>query len=190
MKTNKRTQLFANILGGFGYASVLLQWLWVSVLFLPSFFENASVKNFLLPEPTGQPTLHIELAGPPIILTSIAVILTLIILVLTVVVVARLPVTIAKTGKNVTKKAAIASLPLVTRHRKLPAKKQRELTVRMIKIIKLFMILMPVCLLGFLVITTLTIDSDVAVFVESVLALGSIVWFSSEHFVSGRSNKN
>ena len=190
MKQQRTTHWLASVLAGFGYTSVLLQWLWVGVLFLPSFLENTSVKNFLLPETTGQPTPHIELSGPPIVLTITAAILTLVVLALTVVILVRLPNTIAKTGRSVTEKAASASIPLLTRHRTLPAKKRRELTMRIVNIIKLSIVILPVCLLALLSVVPVSIDGNIAVFVETFLAIGSIAWFSAEYAVTGFRSKN
>jgi hypothetical protein len=189
MKTRSPTRLFANILAGFGYTSVLLQWLWVSVLFLPSFLENKSIKNFLLPDATGQPIPQIELSGPPILLTIIAVIITVAVLATTLVILARLPATISRTGQRVTVKAASATLPILTRRQTLPAKRRRELTNRLVKLIKLLSILLPVCSLALLIIVPVSINSSVAIFIESLLAITSMAWFSAEYAIVGMINK-
>lgn len=165
----------------FGYTSLVLQWLWVSVLFLPRLFENESIKDFFIPSANTSATPSIEFHTPPLLATILAILITLVVLAVTVFILLRLPTTISKTGEKATLKTAEKIIPVIVHHKKLPAKKKRELTVQMIRVIKFVLILLPFFLLSFVAVFPASLPGDIVIFVGTFLALGSLVWFSLEY---------
>lgn len=181
MLSESRRQFAVNTFGMFGYASLIMQWLWVSVLFLPQLFENESVKDFFIPSPTVSTAPSLELHTPPLLATILAVAITVVVLMITVVVLLRLPTTISKTGKKATLKTAEKIIPVIVHHKKLPPKKKRELTIQVIRILKFALILLPFLLLLLVVFIPTTLPDDIVMFVGTFLALGSLLWFSLEY---------
>lgn len=177
--TSKRTML-ANTCGTFGYLSCLLQWLFVSLLYLPLLLDNKQLKGFLLPEPVQQPAHVVTASAPSPFLIGIAVVFTVLMLFFTLFLVLRAPIAIAKTGRNITKKTAEAIVPLVVHH-PLSSTKKRLLTVRLIKLIKLVIVILPLLISLSALFVSVALPIDVTLFVSAFLAIGSIVWFSLQY---------
>lgn len=180
MATISKRALLANTFGTFGYLSCLLQWLFVSLLYLPLLLDNKQLKSFLLPEPVEQPTRVIAASEPSLFLIVIAGVFTVLMLIFTVYIMLRAPFAIAKTGKSITKKTAEAIVPLVVHHKLSPAK-ERILTVRLIKIIKLIIVIVPLLINLSAVLVPLALPQDVTLFVGASLAIGSLIWFSLQY---------
>lgn len=184
MATISKRALLANTFGTFGYISCLLQWLFVSLLYLPLLLDNEQLKSFLLPQPAPQPTQVIAASEPSPFLIAFAVVFTILMMIFTIFLVLRAPFAIAKTGKTITKKTAEAIVPLVVHHPLSPAKK-RILTVRLVKIIKLIIVIVPLLISLSALLVSLALPQDVTLFVSASLAIGSLAWFSLQ-YVSAR----
>ena len=176
----------ANSFGVFGYLSLCFQWLWAGAALLPSLLENKSVRHFLIPEPSQNITAQqpLEAAFSPI-LFLVAIIITVVVIAVSAIILIRLPIAIAKTGKKTVQSTAQAIIPVVTHHQKLPAKKQRLLTARIIKYIKFTLCILPIILLFvFINITTSQISDELLIFLEATLTIGSLLWFSLQYLVA------
>lgn len=184
MLAPSKRQLIVNTLGTFGYMSLILQWLWVSVLFLPSLFENSTVKNFLIPPSNAPEAPVIEFHSPPLLAIILAVIVTTAVLIITVMVLIRLPATISETGKKATLKSAEAIIPVLTHHRTLPAHKKRQLTIQTIRLIKFVFTLLPFLLLLLTAYVPTSLPDEIVMLVGAFLALGTLLWFSLEYTVA------
>lgn len=181
MSTSSKRLLVVTTLGTLGYTSLILQWLWVSVLLLPSLFENASVKNFLLPPPSTTEAPMIEFHSPPLLAMIFTIIITVAVLIVTVIILARLPAAISKTGKNVTRKSAEAIVPALTHHRTLPAQEKRQLTIQTIRLIKYIFTLLPFLLLFLTTYIPTSLSGEIIMLVGAFLALGTLLWFGLEY---------
>lgn len=181
MATISKRALLANTFGTLGYLSCLLQWLFVSLLYLPLLLDNKQLKSFLLPEPVQQPTRVITTSEPSVFLIIVAIVFTVLMLLFTIYLVLRAPFAIARTGKNITKKTAEAIVPLVVHHRPLSPTKKRLLTVRLIKIIKLVLVVVPLLISLSALFVSLTLSQDITLFVGASLAIGSVIWFSLQY---------
>jgi hypothetical protein len=143
-KPKRRTALaIANTFGTLGYFSVLLQWTWALLLICYPFLT--ADHSFLLPDAPVHPLPSVDnaVATSPIT-TIIAVAATAFVLVITVVVVARLPKQIGKSGAKLTHQTADTLIPIVTKHKPLPKKKQRALSYRLTLILKTAFTIAPV----------------------------------------------
>lgn len=176
-----RTSRIVNLFGILGYLSVMLQWLWLTVLLLPSVLENQTVKDIFLPQEAPKQVVETAYQTPSFVLVALAVIITIVILVVTAIVLARLPATIARVGKKTTDRAAQSIVPAITHHKKLPAKKQRTLSIRVVKYLKFSIVLLPVLLLALGGAIPLSLPNDIALFIGCSLAIGSLLWFSLEY---------
>lgn len=186
--TQKKTHTarLANTFGGFGYLSLCFQWLWVGAALLPSLLENESIRTFLIPDP-GQPAITsqpLESTFSPILLL-LSVIITVVVVLVSAIILIRLPVAIAKTGKKTVQSTAEAIIPVVTHHHKLPAKKRRVLTAKIVKYIKFTLCILPILLLLiFISLATGQISNELLIFIEAILTIGSLLWFSLQYLTA------
>lgn len=185
MKTASRwPQSIVATLGALGYVSCTLQWLWLGILFLPSLLD--SQKDLLLPSAAEPlPAATFDFGGSSLLMTGVGIAVTLIVLVISVVILARLPLSIAKTGNKATRGAAEVVLPIVSHHKKLPAKKRRQLAVWIAKVVKLALVIAPVKLLAITFLFEAPLPQDLIFMIGSILAISSIIWFSLEYLVAG-----
>lgn len=181
-----QTARLANTFGGLGYLSLCFQWLWAGAALLPPLLENESVRKFLIPEPsqTIAPPQPLESAFSPLLLL-LAIIITIVVVLISVIILIRLPVAIAKTGKKTVQSTATAIVPIVTHHQKIPLKKQRILTARIIKYIKFALCITPILLLFiFINVAASQISNELLIFIEATLTIGSLLWFSLQYLTA------
>ncbi len=181
MLTQPKRQIIVNTFGTFGYISLVLQWLWVSVLFLPQLFENDGVKDFFMPPVDITSTPHVEFHTPPLLATVLAIVITVVVLMITVMVLLRLPTTISRSGKKATLKTAEKIIPILAHHQKLPATKKRQLTIQTIRTLKFVLTLLPFLLLLLVTVIPTSLPSDIVMFVGGFLTLGTLLWFGLEY---------
>lgn len=181
MSATPKGLLVVNVLGTFGYISLILQWLWVSVLFLPGLIENDAIKGFLLPPATTTNGLQFEFHSPPLLATILAIIVTIAVLVVTAVVLIRLPSSISKSGKKATVKSAEKIIPILSHHHTLPAKKKRQLTLQTIRMIKLVLTVLPFLLLFLVIVVPTALSNEIVMLVGAFLGLGTLLWFGLEY---------
>lgn len=186
VQSKTQTARLANTFGGLGYLSLCFQWLWVGAALLPSLLENESIRTFLIPDPsqpiiTSQP---LESTLSPILLL-LSIIITVVVVLVSAIILIRLPIAIAKTGKKTVQSTAEAIIPVVTHHHKLPARKRRILTAKIIKYIKFTLCILPILLLFiFISFVTSQISNELLVLIEAILTIGSLLWFSLQYLTA------
>lgn len=168
-----------NALGFLAYLSCLFQWAFVIIPFLPGVIDSDVFQTFV---PSGTPGASVEIQPiqsplpnwlAPVIVGGI----TLIVMVVTVITLARLPRAVGKTGQKLTRTAAEHVVPVVTHHAKLPEKKRRALTARIVFDIKLAVVALPVIILLIVPIPETAIPSQAITFVVALAAGWSLLLF-------------
>ncbi|HEY1085744.1 MAG TPA: hypothetical protein VGE34_03410 [Candidatus Saccharimonadales bacterium] len=178
----KKSHWLVSTFGTLGYISCLLQWLWAGIVFVPLLLENQIIRGLLLPSsPTQEKVIVQQATEPNIFLMIIAVFITIVVVVLSAVMLIRLPFSIAKTGKKAASTTARAIVPAITHHRKLPPKKQRVLTAKIVMYLKFSASIAPVLLLLVVYLVDTELPKDVVLTVGSILAIGTLLWFSLEY---------
>jgi hypothetical protein len=173
---------FANIFGGLGYASCLLQWLWVTLLYFPLLLKNDAFKTMVIPEKSIQTTAPlIQFTMPPLIALIVGGIITLFVIGATIYVLARTPIAIARGGKKITHTPADALVPIITHRKKVSAKKRRQLTSKLIVGIKLLLVILPLLVSFGAYLFATPIPYTVICVVAGFLACGSLVWFGAQY---------
>ncbi len=181
MNKQSSKALLANIFGTFGYLACLMLWGWTGIVYAPIVLENDHVVRILLPPPSE------EVVAPPVqtesspVVAFIALGVTIAVIILTIIVLLRAPVTIAKTGRTITTKAADSALPLITHGKPLPLAKKKRLTVQLVKLMKLFIILLPILGLVPGMFIELSLPFEIVTLVSSLLALLAVFWFSLQY---------
>ncbi len=180
-KTKKRT---IALLGALGYFSLVVQWCWTMIIFLPLLLRS-DVKNLFVPEQTVHHTQAVaSLGGPAVLWTIVGVIITVVIVVISAVILVRLPLKIARSGEKITHQTASVVLPVVTQHKPLPPARQRRLTAQVIKYVKFVACLLPLLLLIGVFFVESPLPRDIVVVVGCMLGIGSLTWFSLEYLVA------
>lgn len=184
MKTSARSHPLVTFLGGLGYLSVILQWLWAGMIVLPVLLKNDTVRLFLLPQHTSHPAPSVTTGSLSLLSLFVAIVVTAIVVLVSVVILIRLPLMIAKTSHKAVAKTSNFVLPVVTHHKRLTPAKKRRLRTEIIVGLKLTACVAPLLLLGvsFFIPPPLAIE---LVFVVGLwLALSSLVWFGLEYLVA------
>lgn len=174
-----------SLFGTLGYGSLLLQWSWWALLFLPGILENQYVKDFLLPEPNAAKQ-EVVRADPSFSLayTVIGMVVLVVILAITAYVLAKIPSQIAKGGNKVITSATSATLPVLSHNKKVSPKQRKKLTLRLSKLFKLLLIVMPLALLSTLAFMPTTLPNEIIWLVGGLLAAGSVVWFGLQYLAA------
>lgn len=176
-----RALMTTNVFGTLGYLSVLLQWTWT--LLIICYPLLTADHSFLLPSQPIQPA-HPSPEGLTTspVMVVVAITVTAFVLALTIVVLIRLPHRIGLRGASITHKTANLMIPLVTKHKPLPKKKQRELSYQVVLVIKVLLVLLPVA--GLLYIPAATPLSSLAIWSISIFcASWSIFYFGLQQLI-------
>lgn len=176
MKTTTRLRaIFASLLLGISYTSLVLEWMWVFIVGIPPLIKIGAFDILTTPaEPTA--TIPAEpLAASPL-LTILVGAFTLFILAVTVIVLVRIPKTIVKTGEKIVQQATDAVVPVVTHHKPLPAKKKLIISRRVKTALQISASLVP-ALISLLLPANEELTRTVIIIITMCLSLVSIVGF-------------
>lgn len=168
-----------NSAGILGYFSLVMQWLWIGVVFLPGLLENDSFRSVFAPRiAKEQPdAAAIEGAISSPLLIAVSVVITLVMIAVTIYVLYKLPSTIAKTGSKITKEASSVVIPVMTHHKKIsPAKKQR-LTFSVTFAIKFFAALIPLPFLFLQPGGDYALDQELIQIIGVFFTASALAWF-------------
>lgn len=176
MVRHKVLRRASSLLAGIAYFSCLLQWSWLLIVGLPQLIKTGAFDGLVsAPKPTAVPVATQSDLSPATLL--FVGIITLAFLVFTAIVLIRLPRTIAKTGQRVVVQATEIVVPAVTHHKKIPAKKRRELSRRVTLLIQLSLTVLPF-LLSLLLPPFGEINKPVILTMAGLLASVSFICFS------------
>lgn len=184
MKTSARSHPLVTFLGGLGYLSVILQWLWAGMIVLPVVLKNDTVRMFLLPQHTSHPAPSATTSGLSPLLLFVAIMVTALVVLVSVVILIRLPLALAKTSHKAVAKTSNFVLPVVTHHKRLTPAKKRRLRAEIIVGLKLAACLAPLLLLGISFFITPPLAVGLVFVVGLWLALSSLLWFGLEYLMA------
>ena len=173
--------ILVNAFGTLGYFSCIFSWGWAALLYLSMLLGNKYLEDFLLPTPPEEVVQQPVVTESSPFMMLFALVVTVIVVIATVIILVKIPMAVARTGKTVTTKAAESAIPLVTKHQPLPPAKKKRLTVNLIKIMKLFLVLIPigVILLGTFI--ELPLPYEIVVLISGILSFFSLFWFSLQY---------
>lgn len=181
---SKSKKRLVSFFGAIGYFSLIVQWLWSAIIFLPLLLRS-DVKKFFLPDQTVHHTQSVaSLGGPAILWTIIGIVVTVVVVGISAVVLVRLPFKIAQSGEKITHQTADAVLPVITHHQQLAPARRKRLTAQLIKYIKFAACLLPMLLLAGIFFVDSPLPRDIVVIVGCILTIGSLVWFSLEYLLA------
>ena len=182
-KQSSFTLSFVNFFGTLGYMSVILQWLWVVVLYGPALMDTPLKQLFFPPEgePIITPPVHEAATQSPLTI-ALAVGITIIVLAITIYVIIKAPSAVGKTGKKVTHSAAKAVIPVITKHKPIKKEFRRKLTIRITALSKMFLVIIPlVGILPVQFLSELPVSFDIILIITVVNALLSLLFFGLQY---------
>mgnify|MGYP003296723568 CR=1 FL=1 len=124
------------------YIIISLQWLWVLTLGLPLIIEAGLFDSFAQSAPPTPSVSESPAEFSPIVAIAAGVV-TLVFLALTIVIFFKLPKVITDTGEKIIQQSAEAIVPVITQHKKLPAKKRRIVSRRVTRVLQIILIIVP-----------------------------------------------
>ncbi len=125
------------------YIFTVLAWLWLGMLLAPPLVDSGALGVFL-PSQFAQPVEPSpapDSSSPLLLVVGAAV--TLLMVVISIVILWRLPKTVSKTGQHISKSVTHAAMPILTHHKKLPKKKQRALSARVLVYVRVSLAVLP-----------------------------------------------
>jgi hypothetical protein len=157
--------------------------MWATLPYMPGIVRLAEMLKG--PEDTPAPMQEVVVSGPPsLLLLIIAVVATAIIIGLTLYVLIKFPVTVAKSAQKMTQNASARIVPIVTRHAKLPEKKRRRLTARIVVYLKLIVCVLPVILCTCTYFFETKLGYGITMVIAAVLGLGSLLLLSAQLLIA------
>ena len=133
-----------------GYLTLLMQWLWLTIVIVPPLLASGRFNGFLQPTTATAPVLLPQ----PEVPTGLAVVIigftTLVMIVLSVVILLRIPKTVRMTSEMVLERTAEKALPVVTNHARLTKKKRRVISRRLVLAMQLLLSILPAVICLFL----------------------------------------
>ena len=175
MNVTKLRNLTASIFLGLAYLFVVLQWLWILALGLPSLVETGVFESLTPPQQTEQPAPVTPSEFSPV-LTLLAGIITLVFLALTVVILIKIPKTISQTGDKIIHQTTEAIIPVITHHKKITKQKKYQLSQKITAAMQLALLLLPL-IIAFFVPPIQTITSQIITTLAVWLATVSLACF-------------
>lgn len=170
-----------------GYICCILGWLWLAIIALPPLIESGAINGILPDETTPKPVIPVAPQPGISPVASLAVgIITLIMLTATFFILWRLPRTVVKSGDKIVEATAESVLPVVTHHRKLPAKRQRQLSRRLAFIVRLLAMLIPFAVIFFLP-SPSSLNKEVVMAVAAAIAAFGVLLFIAAQLIDSAS---
>lgn len=142
----KRTRLISFLqmsLLGAGYASCLLEWLWLAAILIPPLLENGTLDALFVTTAPMQPVAAAPIEVPPAVWLA-AGIITIAILVVSVFVLIRIPRVIVHSGEQLVRQATNATIPILTHGKKIPVRQRAALSRRVRAAIFIVIVLVPI----------------------------------------------
>lgn len=180
----------SNFIGGVGYMSVSLQWIWSSIPLLYPLTHSQVFKTYFMPK-QGPKIAPTETAGPvlsqgiELVLIIAALVFAVGIIIFAIVAV---PKSFGKAGKTVTTKGAEAMVPTITQHKKITKKQRLALLSRIGFGIKALLVVAPIGLLFIPLEGSFQLTRPTFIAAGLILAAGSLLLFIMQ-FVLAKSAK-
>lgn len=141
---------------------------------------NTGVAEFVTPQESAHDVAVVTFEPSPVVV-GLVVLIAAAVMAACIVVLLRLPRDIGNAGKKLTQASAQAVTPVFTHHKNLSKKKQRELTFRITRAVKLAFILLPLGGLALTYFAALDLPYALIMIVGVFCAGASLLWFGLQY---------
>ena len=178
-----------NALGSAGYVACLFQWLWTSLILLPSMLQSPLFQSWFQPVAPVVVETHVRQSTGggemPGYLSLIILILGIaLVLGMLYVFFAKIPRSVVRTSEKVTHTVADVVTPVVIKHAHLPEKQRREIPRTIILSFKLLLVFAPLCLLLFARGLPLAMSFELIMMIGIVLFSWAFFFFAVQYVAS------
>lgn len=146
----KRSRVFTeitNLLGGFGYFSVSLQWLFIALLYFQAFYGILPpIAQAPPPPPPEEPVVVVTSEGPSPLIIGFGIVVTIVMIGLSIYAFIKMPKELVKAGHKTTQAVAHKATPVILKAqgRKDTVRNRRRVTPRIVIVAKLLLIALPI----------------------------------------------
>lgn len=178
-----------NALGSAGYIACLFQWLWTSLILLPSVLQSPLFQSWFQPVApvVSETPAQVEASGggvPGYLSLIILVAGIVLVLGMLYVLFAKIPRSVVQTGEKVTHTVAEVVAPVLIEHVHFPEKQRREIPRAIIITFKLLLIFTPLCLLLFAHGLTIAMSFELIMMIGIVLFSWAFFFFVVQYVAS------
>jgi hypothetical protein len=177
-------QKLTNAFGALGYLGVVVQILWLGVTFGAPYLMTSGAKDLFLPRGASEPVAAAPVALPAFVEIGFIVLAVVFSVGITVYALYAVPRTVGKYGKKTVTKTATSTLPVITHHKPISKKQERQLLQRLTWGVKALFVLAPLLINLFPLHESLELSRSVVVAVAVVLAIWSTALFTLQFVVS------
>ncbi|GEM_PF-5392063 len=169
------------------YLLTALDWLWCVMLTLPLLMKSDFIKLLIPENAPPVKTVAAQSSISPTILV-IGIITTIIMVLLTLVLMWRLPKAILKTGDTISHTVTDVVLPVIVHHKKMPVKKQRVLSARLLVYVRLLLLILPVAGVALLP-ASANLEKNIGIAASAITALVGVVCLLAEYAIAATLRK-
>lgn len=191
MQTGYRAVLL-KLLGGVGYFTVFMEWLWLLALYLPGFFESEVGKTIfpkVEPQPVELKPVEAAAFEPSLLITIIFTVLALGIVALVIYVIfAKYIPSAARAATKVVHVATEKTVPVIAHKplEKIPARKRKLLTARVQFWVSVFFAIMPLLIVCAARFSSHTVESQLIILGLALLSAVALACFILQTWLAHR----
>lgn len=181
MPKKSRSQSVVNLLGGLGYLSCIIQWLWSVSLLMPAILQNDIVRDFLAPHHAEETAQVFHYSPPPLLAIIIGAVVTAVVLIVSIILIIRLPAAVSKKAGQAVIRSAEHAISIEVRNHPMPVARKHRLRARYILLIKLLMMITPLGLLLVTLFIEIPFDSMLIFTIGIFLASWTLLWIGLQY---------
>lgn len=185
-RQNRSATTIANVLGSFGYLSIVVQWFWVIATIIIPYMQHSSLESLFVPmtsTPHAAPVQSIELPAGLQIAAMIGAIIFMIAIIMYAIY--AVPRSVGRLGKSVTQKSATATVQHMTHHHQPLTEVEKKRAYEYLTWgVKIVLVVIPFALSSIPTHQSLTISHSVVVVVSLFCFSVSFLWFFLQYVIA------
>ncbi len=147
MKERSRKQILLDTIGTAGYVAATVQWLWLCLLFMPSFLHSPLFTTFIMPttatSQAPEAIITTSSGSAPLWAIVFAVVVGIIAVVGGIYALIRLPGSIGKGGETITHTPVEILMPKIAKRQHLKPKQRLVMSRQLLFVLKLLLCVIP-----------------------------------------------
>lgn len=180
-KTHPVKLLVVHILAVLAYLALLFEWTMLALPYIAGAIKSDTYKSILAdhPRPTVEPAAQALPEWAVLVIVGVLLIGALAAVAMSL---SRAPKAIVETGEKITRQAAEAIIPVVTRRHHVPEKKRAVLTARLVFYIKLALLIIPILVALFVPLPDQSkLTREMLLIVVGLSAVWALLLFGLQH---------
>ncbi|MFZ2494285.1 MAG: hypothetical protein WAW60_00740 [Candidatus Saccharimonadales bacterium] len=167
-----KSSRIVNVLGVFGYISIIMQWLWMIILGMP-WLLSLDIVHDIGQTPTEVATMQSS-SGPSLLATMFAIIVTIAIIGFTIYILMKLPKYTVRESSHIVHEAKNIVLPKLAVKKRTSKRRMIEVSSMTLLVIKLVLSIIPFVGLYIVVMSSPPLDTDIIFVIGGFLFVWSL----------------